>query len=397
MEECPGIDDALEEHGKILQTVGANRGEIATVMLTQSEWKTLSEKYSHYGSWAVWNPTRWKDTSVVSENLRDLKTSVIVVGLNCSGHWAGGETYYDTDELLQQHKGWRNFHGGKQDYKLAYALNWSPYRGAYLTDIIKGEFNVDSGNVKKKIARGEIKIETHLIAFRDEMDDWKVRPNALFILLGDVVRELFEDYLGRFYKNRVQIRHYAARPHRNERYTDAKYVEGVWQKLERHYENTKAHYNTLPFERNTSMRRLLKELSASKKVANRRSKGYEPIPINGKRSTPSDQARTSLIKSLLPFEGQIIFANQPWRCCLCEGVDLGKSIVCQLWFVRWEGNEDSSEKRALTLTIERELLTSAPEKNIEWLRSLFLDNWLNYGLSPPGLRISKSRGVEELA
>ncbi len=41
------------------------------------------------------------------------------------------------------------------------------------------------------------------------------------------------------------------------------------------------------------------------------------------------------------------------------------------------------------------MLSRTSEKNIEWLRSLFLDKWLDYNLSTHW-RISQLRGVEEM-
>ncbi len=49
----------------------------------------------------------------------------------------------------------------------------------------------------------------------------------------------------------------------------------------------------------------------------------------------------------------------------------------------------------LTVIINLDVLTRTGEKNIEWLRSLFLDRWLDYNLSSH-CRISKQRGVEEM-
>lgn len=49
----------------------------------------------------------------------------------------------------------------------------------------------------------------------------------------------------------------------------------------------------------------------------------------------------------------------------------------------------------LTLIINQDVLTRTGEKNVEWLRSLFLDHWLDYNLSSHW-RISKERSVEEM-
>ena len=70
-------------------------------------------------------------------------------------------------------------------------------------------------------------------------------------------------------------------------------------------------------------------------------------------------------------------------------------ILYQLSFVKQEGSRDTTEERMLTLIINQDVLTRTGEKNIEWLRSLFLDKWLDYSLSSHW-RISQLRGVEEM-
>jgi hypothetical protein len=103
--------------------------------------------------------------------------------------------------------------------------------------------------------------------------------------------------------------------------------------------------------------------------------------------------------ALLPLKDEIIFAHEPWRCNLCECADIsdeaGQWILYQLSFVKQEGTRDTAEERMLTMIINLDVLTRTGEENIEWLRSLFLDKWLDYSLSTHW-RISKLRGVEEM-
>ena len=51
--------------------------------------------------------------------------------------------------------------------------------------------------------------------------------------------------------------------------------------------------------------------------------------------------------------------------------------------------------REHVFALTSDVLTRTGEKNIEWLRSLFLDKWLDYNLSTHW-RISQLRGVEEM-
>jgi hypothetical protein len=205
--------------------------------LTQSIFSDLAKKYGDHASWAVWNPHHLRDTQVISENLYCLKTSVIMVGLNISAS-------------LQQH--WSNFHAGRHDRKLMYAFNDSPYRGAYMTDIIKGEIEAKSERLKERIQEGQVDVQKHIAAFHSEMDDLAVNKQALFILFGGDVKRLFVERLAGVYTN------YAACPHYSRRGTDAEWVEASWVILEEHRLTTGA--DTPPFSRNDSMRNQLQKL-----------------------------------------------------------------------------------------------------------------------------------------
>jgi hypothetical protein len=207
--------------------------------LTQSIFSNLAKKYGGHASWAVWNPDHLRDTQVISENLYYLKTSVIMVGLNISSS-------------LQQH--WSNFHAGRHDRKLMYAFNDSPYRGAYMTDIIKGEIEAKSERLKERIQRGQIDLQKHISAFRSEMDDLGVNKQSLFILFGGEVNRLFADWLAGTYPD------YVACPHYSRRGTDAEWVEDSWVILQERDATTRASSNTLPFSRNDSMRNQLQKL-----------------------------------------------------------------------------------------------------------------------------------------
>lgn len=63
-----------------------------------------------------------------------------------------------------------------------YAFNTSPYRGSYMTDLVKGEVEVNSALRVRRIERGEIDIETQVQTFRQEMCDIGAAMNTLFVL-----------------------------------------------------------------------------------------------------------------------------------------------------------------------------------------------------------------------
>lgn len=109
-------------------------------MISKKDFERL-KKYQDTSSWCVWE--KWnKDDKEYTSNLygkekhmawaededgliKKIKTSCIFVALNASGTGDGEENVP-----------WSNFHSGKNDYVLRYAL-WDDYYGSYITDIIK--------------------------------------------------------------------------------------------------------------------------------------------------------------------------------------------------------------------------------------------------------------------
>lgn len=122
-------------------------------MISKKDFERL-KKYQDTSSWCVWE--KWnKDDKEYTSNLygeknawvkhmawtkdeknliKKLKTSCVFVALNASGKPDDGKADVS----------WSNFHSGKNDYVLRYAL-WDDYYGSYITDIIKYK------DVKKEI------------------------------------------------------------------------------------------------------------------------------------------------------------------------------------------------------------------------------------------------------
>lgn len=197
------------------------------MVLTQKLFDDLAEKYGMCSSWAVWNPDNPIDTQIISANLTHLNTSVIMVALNVSG---------------QISHTWSNFHGGRHPKKLMNTFNDSTYRGAYMTDIIKDEIEVNSTILMERIKRGEIDVRAHINAFRAEMDFLGIHRHALFILFGDKAKYLFSTYLGDIYPNYVRCTHYSYYG-----VSDELWRSDVQETLEKHYDDTRSKFNTLKF------------------------------------------------------------------------------------------------------------------------------------------------------
>ncbi len=185
----------------------------------QRRFNSLADTYGLSSSWAVWDPKNPENAAIIGDNVEKLTTSVIMVALNIS-------------KTIQND--WQNFHGRNHDgrnhaRKLIYAFNESPFCGAYMTDLIKGEVEPKADKLLAKIRSGEINLRSHFDKFRKEMNVVRVHKHSLFILFGKTVAELFATHLGADYPNQVYCPHYAYRG-----YTDCEWVKKTWSKLEAH-------------------------------------------------------------------------------------------------------------------------------------------------------------------
>ncbi len=174
----------------------------------------LEEKYGRCARWSVWNPHNPVDTACIRHNVDSLTTSVVMVALNLS-------------RFVPQT--WQNFHSRDHARKLMYAFNRSPYRGAYMTDLIKGEIDPSAAALSQRMRNGTISVGVHVRAFCEEMRHVGVRRETLFILFGKRVTDLFVKHLASDYPNHISCRHYS---NYGKGYTDAEWVSNTWQILE---------------------------------------------------------------------------------------------------------------------------------------------------------------------
>lgn len=183
-------------------------------MYTATEYKELKEKYGSYSSWAIWNEKNQKNTTVIDDNLNELNTKYVFLGLNPS-------------KLLEKLPLWSNYHVGRHDRKLMFACNNSKLRGSYLGDIFNGiptttakEFEVE---LKKCFARDPEYINKQVAAFKDEMKGIRIDENTIFIVLGKDARRYFEESFKSGIKNKVV--YYC---HHSSRVTDENWVNKLW-------------------------------------------------------------------------------------------------------------------------------------------------------------------------
>lgn len=138
------------------------------------------KKYGDVSSWAVWNtdytdsePGRnIKDLSMfaspnLAKTLETLNTGFVFVGLNRSGRPKDGNAEKKPDKPKDP---WFNFHAGRNDFKLRYALRGTRYWGSYMTDAIKDLQETDSVEVEKTLGKEPERVEENLKGLREELE-----------------------------------------------------------------------------------------------------------------------------------------------------------------------------------------------------------------------------------
>jgi hypothetical protein len=131
----------------------------------------LEKEFGNFGSWALWDKNGNIEGAIENKKLESLiKPNIIFVGLNAS---------YD----LRTADKWKNFHyiankknsSWKKEHcrKLADVLcepEFLCFRGAYMTDIIKNDYNSNSIDVTKTLERNEDIISENIKLFKREME-----------------------------------------------------------------------------------------------------------------------------------------------------------------------------------------------------------------------------------
>ncbi len=184
--------------------------------IIQSNFNSITEKYAKTSSWAVWNNTNLSDVSFIEANKDILNSRLVGIGLNISG-----ELSYN----------WQNFHGGKHDRKLAYALNESHFKGAYLTDLFKNINQKDSKILIDNIGANLSIINKHIDTFCEEMMDIGVNDKTIFLIFG-VEKSYLGQIISNLIKSKFQNNQFVYHYHYSYyKLTDKDWVEGLWKKI----------------------------------------------------------------------------------------------------------------------------------------------------------------------
>ena len=146
-----------------------------------------------------------------SPDLTELNTGFVFVGLNRSGTPKDGDAGKEPDDP------WFNFHAGRNDYKLRYALRGTRYWESYITDVIKNIQETDAGEVNNKIEKHPELLEENLKRLREELGLPGGRP--VLVALGHDAEEKLGPMGSEGYEV-VRILHPATHCISNEEYRD---------------------------------------------------------------------------------------------------------------------------------------------------------------------------------
>ncbi|KKT92415.1 MAG: hypothetical protein A3E37_03045 [Candidatus Andersenbacteria bacterium RIFCSPHIGHO2_12_FULL_46_9] len=184
-------------------------------MYNSDEYKNLTLKYSSYASWAIWSYKNQSDSTIISQNISELHSKFVLLGLNISRPLANEQ--------------WSNFHHGPNNIrKLKYACNDNKLHGSYITDIFKGIIEPEATQFRDILTDKIINENVNL--FNQEMGDIKIDDDSQFIIFGtktSLLAQCFNDYFKQEYKNKI-IYHYHYSYYG---LTDKKWVNVFWKKL----------------------------------------------------------------------------------------------------------------------------------------------------------------------
>jgi hypothetical protein len=177
-----------------------------------TEFEKLEKEYGKYSTWAVWSylKDRERDVTCIKENLDYLNSRYVLIALNISSEIGI----------------WGNFRG-RHCRKLKYALNDSPLRGSYMTDLFKGIVEPNSIQFYKYIKDNIELINSNVELFKKEMQAINISPDTVFLIFGNLTAKLYKQYFKGYFPNQKTIYHH----HYSRRGTDKDWVEGFWDKV----------------------------------------------------------------------------------------------------------------------------------------------------------------------
>ena len=147
--------------------------------MDRKRFEEIRAKYGKVASWAIWDPDDYDDPTIIEKHVEELTTRYVFVGLNVS------------NEISQSD--WKNFHcrhRGGSDYKLMEKYNDSPYRGAYMTDILKDWVEVDSSEIERSVKENPERLQENIELFLQELADIGAEDSEVFVF-GNAAWNIF--------------------------------------------------------------------------------------------------------------------------------------------------------------------------------------------------------------
>jgi hypothetical protein len=177
-------------------------------MIDLQQFENIKQKHGRYASWAVWaNASEKKPKSNMGDLsafddagvLSFLRNDVVMVGLNFS-------------VLRDPPKPFFNFHGkGGGAFKIRYAFNDSPYYGAYMTDIIKLQEEVDAKKMMQRLKAHPEVVAPNVDKFREELRDLRATAPIILAFGNDTYKLLRENLDKSEYRKLIKLTHYSHR------------------------------------------------------------------------------------------------------------------------------------------------------------------------------------------
>jgi hypothetical protein len=177
-------------------------------MVDRQTFDCIREKHGGYASWAVWaEPTRKAkshigDLSVLDPDrnptlLQTIRNDVVMIGLNLS-------------RFLPVPFG--NFHEPNpegQDYKIRFAFAYTPYYGAYMTDLIKGLVMLESSKLMHHLAENPSLVAENVQRLLEEFDDLNCASPTLIAFGTDAYLLAAKQIHPSRYSRLIRVTHYS--------------------------------------------------------------------------------------------------------------------------------------------------------------------------------------------
>jgi len=180
--------------------------------ISRTRFEQIKAKWGRYSSWAVWAPlqpgdrptARVGDLSVLDPDanpklLDSLTTDLVLLGLNASSREIASVPF-------------RNFHdpsGDAKDYRLRFAVAGTDHEGAFVTDILEGLHQTDSGEVKRWTEANPILVREHFERLDEKLQDLG-SSDPLLAALGGQAFELARRHFGDS-RRIIKLTHYSHR------------------------------------------------------------------------------------------------------------------------------------------------------------------------------------------